>query len=68
MACELKTGEVWSLKNMLRIMWKFTSRDSVKVFFDYWSQIVERSGLPPIIRVKELLERHRNNIQNYFKP
>jgi len=28
MACELKTGIAWSLKNMFRAFWQFTNHDS----------------------------------------
>jgi transposase len=32
MACELKTGMAWSLKNMFRIFWQLTNRDSADFF------------------------------------
>ena len=65
MACELKTGIAWSLKNMFRVFWQFTNRDSAEVFFDYWVGAVEKSELKPLIKVKNMLVRHKDNIFNY---
>jgi len=66
MACELKTARAWSLKNMFREFWRLGCRDSASFFFDYWSERVERLGLKPMIKVKELLRRHFDNVLNYF--
>jgi hypothetical protein len=35
------------------------------VFFDYWCELVEKSGLKQMIKVKELMVRHAGNIINY---
>ena len=67
MACELKTGIAWSLKNMFRVFWQFTHRDSAEFFFNYWVNAVEKSELKPLIKVKDMLVRHKDNIFNYFK-
>lgn len=67
MACELKTGVAWSLKNMFRVFWQFTNRDSAEFFFNYWVSAVEKSELNPLIKVKDMLLRHKDNIFNYFK-
>ena len=66
-ACELKTGIAWSLKNMFRVFWRFTCRDTASYFFNYWSKAVDRSELHPMIKVKDMLERHLDNILNYVK-
>ncbi len=67
MAFELKTGIAWSLKNMFRVFWQFTNHDSAEVFFNYWGGAVEKSELKPLIKVKDILLRHKDNIFNYFK-
>jgi len=67
LACELKTGRAWSLKNMFRAFWSLTNRDSAIYFFNYWSEAVDRSGLNQLITVKEMMQRHIENILNYFK-
>ncbi len=43
LACELKTGAAWSLKNMFRAFWELTNRDSADYFFSFWSDAVDRS-------------------------
>ena len=65
MACELKTGIAWSLKNMFRVFWQFTNHDSAEFFFNYWVAAVEKSELKPLIKVKEMLVRHKDNMFNY---
>ena len=67
MACELKTGRAWAIKNMFREFWRLGCRDSASFFFDYWSERVDQLELKPMIKVKELLKRHFDNILNYFK-
>ena len=67
MACELKTGIAWSLKNMFRVFWLFTNCESAEIFFNSWVDAVEKSELKPLIKVKDMLLRHKDNIFNYFK-
>jgi transposase len=67
MACELKTGMAWALKNVFRDFWNCSSELRGELFFTYWCEIVDKSGLMPLIKVKELMERHKENILNYFK-
>lgn len=67
MTCELKTGTAWSLKNIFRAFWRFTCPDSADYFFTYWCGVVDRSELKPLIAVKDMLVRHKNNLFNYCK-
>ena len=67
MTFELKTGVAWSLKNMFRTFWQFTCRDSADYFFMFWCNAVERSQLKPMIKVKNLIVRHKKNLLNYFR-
>lgn len=67
LACELKTGTAWSLKNLFRAFWKLTDRDSADYFFGFWSNAVDRSELLPMIKVKNMMQRHLGNLLNYFK-
>jgi transposase len=64
--CELKTGVAWSQKNIFREFWSCSTEFSAKLFFGQWCDIVERSDLKPMMKVKELLERHIDNILNFF--
>ena len=65
--CELKTGIAWSQKNIFREFWNCSTEFSAKLFFGQWCEMVEKSELKPMIKVKELLERHIDNILNFFK-
>ncbi|MEI6848288.1 MAG: transposase [Chlorobiaceae bacterium] len=38
-----------------------------EVFFEYWCELVERSGLQQMIKIKELMVRHASNMLNSFK-
>ena len=67
MACELKTGVAWGLKNVFRDFWNCSSELRGELFFTYWCEIVDKSGLKPLVKVKGLMERHKDNILNYFK-
>jgi len=49
------------------MFWRFTCFDTASYFFNYWSTAVDRSELNPMIKVKDMMVRHRNNILNYFK-
>ncbi|NTW88128.1 MAG: ISL3 family transposase [Desulfobulbaceae bacterium] len=59
MTCELKTGMAWALKNVFRDFWNCSSKLRGELFFTYWCEIVDKSGLKPLIKVKELMERHK---------
>ena len=67
MACEFKTGVAWALKNVFRYFWNCTSELRGELFFTHWCELVDESKLKPLIKVKELMERHKENILNYFK-
>lgn len=67
MAGEFKTGQAWALKNMFRVFWQLGCADAASFFFEYWSKRVDAVGLSPLIEVKELLQRHFDNILTYFK-
>lgn len=66
MKVELQTGIAWSLKNTFRSFWKCETVAEAKQFFQQWSTSVENSELKPVIKVKDMLERHLPNILNYF--
>ena len=63
----LETGVAWTLKNSFRVFWECPTEARAKLFFSYWCEVVDKSGLKPMIKVKGLLKRHINNILNYFK-
>ena len=67
MKLELNTGVAWSIKNMFREFWSCATEFSAKLFFGYWCEVVENSELKPMIKVMKMLERHIDDILNFFK-
>ena len=67
MACEFKTGVAWVLKNIFRDFWNSSSELRGELFFTYWCELVDKTKLKPLIKVKDMMERHKGNILNYFK-
>jgi transposase len=49
------------------MFWQLTNRDSADYYFNYWVGAVEKSELKPLIKEKDMLVRHKDNIFNYFK-
>jgi len=65
MACEFKTGVAWVLKNIFRDFWNCSSGLRGEIFFAYWCELVDKTKLKPLIKVKDMMERHKGNILNY---
>jgi len=65
--CEINTGVAWALKNIFREFWNSPTKLRGKVFFEYWCELVEKSGLNQMIMVNDLMVRQACNILNYFK-
>ncbi|ACF43515.1 transposase IS204/IS1001/IS1096/IS1165 family protein [Pelodictyon phaeoclathratiforme BU-1] len=64
-ACEFKTGVAWVLKNIFRDFWNCSSGLRGEIFFAYWCELVDKTKLKPLIKVKDMMERHKGNILNY---
>ena len=67
MNLELNTGVVCALKNIFWEFWNSATLLRGEVFFAYWCELIENSGLKQVIKVKELMIRHTGNSLNYFK-
>jgi transposase len=67
MACEFKTGQAWALKNMFQVFWDAGSADGASYVFDFWSKRVDAVGLSLMVKVKERLQRHFDNVLIWFK-
>ena len=65
MACEFKTGVAWVMKNIFRDFWNCSSELRGELFFTYWCELVDKTKLKPLIKVKDMMERHKGNIINY---
>jgi len=55
------------IKKHVPSFWSLTSHDSAEYFFNYWSKAVDSSELRPMIKVKDMMQRHLQNILSYFK-
>ena len=64
---ELKTGKAWALKNYLRLFWLCPTAELAAFLFQYWCKQVDHLNLPPLNKVKKLLEKHMHNILTYFQ-
>jgi transposase len=67
MAGAFKTRQAWALKNLFRVFWQLGCADAASFFFEYWSKRVDEVGLKPLIEVKELLQRHLDNVLRWFQ-
>ena len=52
---------------MFRVFWQLGCADAASTFFEYWSKRVDEVGLSPLIKVKEMLQRHFENVLTYFR-
>lgn len=63
----LKTARAWSLKEMLRGLWKQRSRAAGERWWARWYGWAARSRLAPVKKVAAMLKRHLPNVLTYFK-
>jgi transposase len=60
------TARAWMHKEALREFWKYRSATWAMGFLDVWCERVMRSRLKPMMKVAEMLLRHRELLRNYF--
>jgi transposase len=63
----LKTSRAWSLKEMLRSLWKQPSRAAGERWWKRWYSWAVRSRLTPVKKVAAMVKRHLPNVLTYFK-
>ena len=63
----LKTARAWSLKEMLRGLWKQPSRAAGERWWKRWYGWAVRSRLTPVKKVAAMIKRHLPNVLTYFK-
>jgi transposase len=64
---DLKTAKAWSMKENFRHFWRYVYSTSAEGFFETWYDWVIESGITPMIKVAEMLERHLPEILSYFR-
>lgn len=65
-APELQTGVAWALKEQLRQLWKYRRPSAARRFLDGWRERVLATGLPPLIKVADMIFRHLDGILAWF--
>lgn len=65
-APELETGVAWALKEQLRRLWKYRRPSAARRFLDGWRERVVATGLPPLIKVADMIFRHLSGILAWF--
>ena len=63
----LKTARAWTLKEMLRGLWKQPSRAAGDRWYRRWYSWAVRSRLTPVKKVAAMVKRHLHNVLTYFK-
>ena len=64
---DLRTAEVWMLKENMRHFWEYKHAGTARKFFEDWCQRVENCGETAIVKVAEMLKKHLPNILTYFR-
>ena len=63
----LNTVKAYILKEQFHKFWEYTSPTWAGKFLDNWCGLTEEAKLEPILKVAEMLQRHRELILNYFR-
>ncbi len=64
---ELKAGRAWTLKEMFRHFWDYTSIAAARKFFNRWYFRATHCRLAPIVKVAKMLRRHFEGLLSYCK-
>jgi transposase len=63
----LKTARAWSLKEMLRGLWRQRSRAAAERWWSRWYGWAVRSRLAPVKKVAAMIKRHLPNVLTYLR-
>ena len=53
-----ETARSWAQKENFRWFWRYVYATSAEGFFDSWYEMVIESGIKPMIKVAQMLQRH----------
>lgn len=62
-----ETGQAWVFKEAFRRFWKYRSPGWAAAWLDHWVEVVRRSEIRPMMRVAEMMARHKELMLNYFR-
>lgn len=61
------TSEAWIHKELFRKFWKYRSPSWAGSWLDAWIEVVRAAKLKPMVRVADMLAKHRDLLLNYFR-
>ena len=62
-----ETSRAWVFKEAFRRFWRYRSPSWAGAWLDSWVKVVRRSGIKPMVRVADMLVRHKELLLNYFR-
>lgn len=62
----LRTARAWAMKEAFRDFWTLADATEGRTFFGHWRRWVRRSGIAPMKRAADMIERHLPNVLTYF--
>ena len=63
----LKTSKAWAIRELFRDFWEQPSEADGRTFFGDWHAWAVRCRLPPMVKVAQMLRRHRERIVTWFQ-
>jgi transposase len=61
------TSVAWVYKEAFRKFWRYRSPTWAGAWLDGWIELVRRTKLKPMVRVADMLAKHRELLLNYFR-
>jgi transposase len=62
---KLKTSRAWAIKETLRELWSYTSKQAAGAFFGQWFGWAKRSKLRPVKQVADMIKTRLEGVLNY---
>ena len=63
---DLNTGTAWSLKQNFQRFWNHTTWSKAFEFLGTWVEAARDSGLPAMLKVADLIDKHAEGLLNYI--
>jgi len=63
---QLEVGKAWNKKELLIQFWNCADEEEAGEFFNNWYRSAIHMTLKPVVELAEMLQRHIDNILNYF--
>lgn len=66
MIADLQTGTAWSLKENFDRLWSYERWGWACRFMENWLHLARETGLRPMVKAAEMIEKHAEGILNYI--